>query len=76
MASPDTASLVAHILNDAWLVRHYARGGRSLIQGPQRTEAIEHLGITCRDAFNRSEDFEALLAAIVDGLRPKNDPPF
>jgi hypothetical protein len=28
-----------------------------------------------REAFNRSEDFEALLAAICDGLRPRDEQP-
>lgn len=67
---------VAAILNAAWMVRHYARGGRSSTQREQRDTAIRHLGITVRDAFTQSEDFEALLAAVVDGLRPHNDPPF
>jgi hypothetical protein len=32
------------------------------------------MGLTVREAFNRSDDFEPLLAAVVDGLR--DDPPF
>jgi hypothetical protein len=74
--APDTASLVAQILNAGWMVRHYARGGRLTIQRTQRTQAIQKLGLTVREAFNRSEDFEPLLAAVVDGLRPRDDPPF
>lgn len=74
--APDTTRHVAAILNAAWMVRHYARGGRSTIQKPERTHAIEHLAITLRDALNSSSDFEPLLAAVVDGLRPQNDPPF
>lgn len=74
--APDTASLVAGILNASWMVRHYARGGRSTIQAKERTEAILDLGLAVREAFTQSNDFEALLAAVVDGLRPKNDPPF
>lgn len=74
--APDTARLVSAILNDAWMVRHYARGGRIAIQREQRSNAIHHLGVTVRDAFNQSDDFEALLAAVVDGLRPRDDPPF
>lgn len=42
----------------------------------QRRLAIQHLGITVRDAFNKSQDFEPLLAAVCDGLRPKDDQPF
>lgn len=72
----DTATDVAAILNAAWLVRHYVRGGRTAIQRQQRQEAIRNLGLTVKDAFNHSEDFEPLLVAVVDGLRPKDDPPF
>lgn len=74
--APDSAPLVAGILNAAWMVRHYARGGRSRLQRAQRSQAIQQLGLTVRDAFNRSEDFEPLLAALVDGLRPRDEPPF
>lgn len=42
----------------------------------QREEAIRHLAIVCRDALTRSEDFEPLLAAICDGLKPKDTRPF
>ena len=72
----DTAHHVSSILNAAWLVRHFARGGRSAIQRKERTAAIRKLGVTVRDAFSTSEDYESLLAAVVDGLRPKDDPPF
>lgn len=74
--APDTGQLVATILNAGYMVRHYARGGRSQIQRQQRTQAIADMGVVVRDAFNSSEDFEALLAAVVDALRPRNDPPF
>lgn len=74
--APDTADLVATILNSAWMVRHYARGGRSKLGRAQRQQAIQHLGLMVREAFNRSDDFEALLAAVADGLRPRDEPPF
>jgi hypothetical protein len=74
--APDTAQLVAGILNSAWMVRHYARGGRSSILRTQRQQAILHLGLTVRNAFTTSEDFEALLGAVVDGLRPRDTTPF
>lgn len=67
---------VAQILNAAWMVRHYARGGRTLIQRTQRQQAIRELGIVVREAFAAGEDFEPLLAAICDGLRPRDDQPF
>ena len=78
MGGADPAGLVAHILNDAWMVRHYARGGRLADKSPmrvKRAEAIERLGITVRDAFQMCQDYEALLGAVVDGLRPKDDGP-
>lgn len=76
---PDSATLQAAILNAAWMVRHYARGGRMSESAPfraKRAEAIRQLGIIVRDAFNQSEDFEPLLAAVYNGLSPKDDPPF
>jgi hypothetical protein len=75
----DTASHVAAILNAAWMVRHYARGGRQSSASPartQRAEAIHKLGLTVRQAFNASDDFETLLQAVVDGLIPKEEPRF
>ena len=75
---PDSTGLVAAILNASWMVRHYARGARHR-QSPiakKRAAAIRELGLVVRDAFNKSEDFEPLLAAVVDGLRPKDEPPF
>jgi hypothetical protein len=74
---PDTAQLVSRILNAAWLVRHYSRGGRLSIHRTERQNAITVLGVTVRDAFTISTDYEALLGAVVDGLRPRDtDPPF
>lgn len=75
---PDPALVVAAILNAAWMVRHYARGSRRssgwLVE--QRTAAIRQLGHVCRDAFNRTEDFEPLFRAIVEGLVPHDEPRF
>jgi hypothetical protein len=70
--APDTATLIAAILNSAWMVRHYARGARqhSSKMALLRQQAILHLGLTVRDAFNKSNDFEPLLQAVVDGLVP------
>lgn len=73
---PDTGQLVAEILNAAYLVRHYARGGRSHIHRKERARAILTLGMAIGRAFAVSQDYEPLLAAILDGLRPKDDPPF
>lgn len=75
MGGPDSPALVAQILNAAWLVRHYTLQ-RTAAMRLQRAQAILRLGLTVREAFNQSDDFEALLAAVVDGLRPRDDPPF
>lgn len=64
------------VRNAAYMVRYYGRGARSRIQRSQRTAAVHALGLTVRQAFNESNDFEPLLAAIVDGLRPREEPPF
>lgn len=73
--APDIGRHVAEILNAAWLVRHYA-----LQRGPQgrlrRAQAVQKMGAVVRDALNRSDDFEALLGAVVDGLRPSENHPF
>lgn len=77
--APDTAELVAAILNAAWMVRHYARGARMAKGSPlylRRAQALQSLGLAVRDAFSRSEDFEPLLAAVCDGLRPHQEQPF
>lgn len=67
---------VQAIRHAAYLVRHYGRGARSRIHRSQRAAAIHALGLAVRQAFNESDDFETLLAAIVDGLRPREEPPF
>lgn len=74
--APDTGELVTTIRNDARMVREYVRGGRTSIGRARRTQAIQKLGLSVREAFNQSDDFEALLAAIVDGLRPRDEQPF
>lgn len=70
--APDTAQIVAAILNSAWMVRHY-RGARNRLK---RSQAILHLGLTVRHGFSVSDDFEALLTAVLDGLRPDREDPF
>lgn len=77
--APDTAHLVAAILNDWWMVRHYARGGRmnpTSALSAKRSQAIQKLGLTVRNAFNTSEDFEPLLAAVVNGGSSRDEQPF
>jgi hypothetical protein len=58
------------------MVRHYERGGRSLILRKERQRAIRKMGLAVREAFDSSEDFEPLLAAVLDGLAPKDEPRF
>ena len=77
--APDAARFVAQILNAAYMVRHYSRGGRVSDGSPlrrQRSDAITALGIAVREAFNACQDFEALLTAVYQGLAPTDDPPF
>lgn len=76
MEGARTEHHVAAILNAAWMVRHYARGARTRINQAERAQAIHELGLLVRDAFDTSNNFEALLTAIVDGLRPKDEQPF
>jgi hypothetical protein len=71
-----TEGYVAEILNGGWMVRHYARGARLRFQQAQRSEAIRQLGLTVRQAFACSDDFEPLLTAVVDGLRPRDEQAF
>lgn len=76
---PDSGQLVAQILNAAYMVRHYTRGGRLSEAAPLRSKraaAIRDMGLVVREAFNVSEDFEALLTAVYQGLAPSDDPPF
>jgi len=72
---PDTSQLVAAILNDWWMVRHYTLQ-RTPAMRLRRAQALQRLGLTIRRAFNTSDDFEALLTAVVDGARPRDERPF
>lgn len=77
MQLADTDALVAAILNDWYMVRHYVRAGRHSVPNALRAQAILKLGLTIRHAFNSSDDFEALIAAILAGGRPQEyEPPF
>lgn len=76
MDSPDVTHYVAAILNAGWMVRHYVRGARTNINKLEREQAIRLLGLTVREAFTVLDEFEPLLVAVVDALRPRDDPPF
>ena len=68
--APEAERLASEIRNDGYMVRHYARN-RLL-----RAQAILKLGLTVRHAFSESSDFETLLAAVADAVRPRDDRPF
>lgn len=65
------------ILNAAYMVRHYWRGGRTSIGREQRARAVVQLGHAVRDALAEcaDDDIEPILSAVVDGLRPRDDGP-
>jgi hypothetical protein len=71
----DIGRFTAAILNDAWMVRHYGLE-RNESQRLLRAQAIKKLGLTIREAFAATDNFEPLLAAICDGLRPRDEKPF
>ena len=73
---PDTGLLVAEILNAAYMVRHHRRGSRLFVEAEHRREAIAQLGLILKKALNQSDDYEPILAAVVDGLRPNDTPSF
>lgn len=70
---PDNA-LAAEIRNAGYFVRHYGRGRAGQL-AELRRQAILKLGLTVRHAFTRSDNFELLLVAILDALRPNEEPP-
>lgn len=64
----DAQDDVTQILNACWWVRRYERGTRVHSIALYRRQAILKLGLTCREIFNHTEDFEPVLTALVDGL--------
>lgn len=73
--SPDTKRLADAILREWWMVRYYGPR-RTAKMRLKRDQAILKLGLTIRYAFNSSDDFETLIAAILDGGHPKDEKPF
>ncbi len=61
--------MVAAIRNDSWRVRYYRRNSL------YRQQAILKLGLTVKEAFNSSNDYEAILTALLDGLAPQDTLP-
>lgn len=69
----DTERHCAELREACWMLRHYRRP----IQRAQRAQAVLRLGLTVREAFSASDDFEPLLIALVEGLKPEEyRPPF
>ncbi len=64
MLAHDTAVHVAAIYTASWHVRYFARPH----QRGKKAQAIVHLGLTVRAAFDGSEDFEPLLYALCSSL--------
>ena len=52
------------------MVRYYKRNRL------RRAQAIQRLGLEVREAFTKSDDYESMLTAIVDGLTPHESKPF
>ena len=63
----ERASPASAIRNAAWMVRYYHRNRL------RRAQAIQRLGLEVREAFTKSDDYESMLTAIVDGLSPRDD---
>ena len=73
--APELWQLEADLHNDAWMVVYYAPQ-RTAAMRLRRAQAILKLGLTVRHAFAVSDNFEPLLVALVDGLRPRDERPF
>lgn len=58
------------IYNDCYMVRRYSRNKL------RRHQAIMKLGATLVFAFSHTQEYEALIAALLDALRPEDRPPF
>lgn len=67
MREGETTSHVAAILNRGYMLRYYCRPGQEV----KRAEAIRALGLAVRAAFKSSDNFEPLLAAVLDALDPR-----
>ena len=69
----DVEELVSCIYNDCYMVRHYERNQL------RRRQAIQKLAETLRFAFNKARDYDeqqAVIGAMLEGLRPRDRVPF
>ena len=72
--SMEVDDLVQLLRNDCYMVRQYG-GQRNETQRLRRRQAIRKLVATLQYAFKETEDYEAIIAAFLDGLRPLDRPP-
>lgn len=70
--APDTGGLVAAVLNDAWMVRHYPRTH----QVELRRQALVKMGATVHALLEAGADPESVLYAVAVGLYSPHDPRF
>lgn len=66
----DVGDLVSTIYNDCYMVRHYERNKL------RRHQAIQKLGATLQFAFSQTDEYEPLIQALLEGLRPIDRPKF
>lgn len=66
---------VTSIYNAGWFVRQYGPQPRTSFQRAERAKAIHRLGLVVREAFAKSDNFEALLIALFNCLNHKDEPP-
>jgi len=69
-------ALLSAIRNAGWRVRYYARSSRTFPDSPGsrlRQRAVREMVQAVRVALDEAEDPEAVLAAIVDSLVPRDD---
>jgi hypothetical protein len=69
-----TEAALAEIRHACFLVRNYPRP----LQRQLRLQAFHRLALTVRHALETApqEDYVSLLMELVDGLRPRDPPPF
>lgn len=71
----DVAEILELIRNDCFMVRHYS-SSRTEAARLRRHQAILKLWADLHFAYKQSDDPEAVLAELLDGLRPRDIPPF
>ena len=72
---PELGELLSQLNNDCYMVRHY-HGQRTAARRLRRHQAIQKLVATLMFTFEHTDDYEAVIGAVLDGLRPRDRPPF